>query len=396
MQDRSFPPTLIEMKKLAAESSRFRTDEIPPRQRDKNYLSQMFHDLEKYFKSIGEVDIEPELHIDNIERNWEKLMGAYQDRDRHILEELKRLEKLQRLAEKVHREIKQTDSHMDTIERTIENESRRIERLHPLEAKKIADQLDQELAIAENSIQSLITDVNTLRNGRYPQAAELDKRVKNLHERWVHLRRLLHSKIVGPLANLSFPVEKRTVTKHIHTVQETRNVDTNPHFRSLQEYIEWCKNKLKQLKKADYGTDLQSVQTERDFHQREHKQIDQFHSKVESCVKARQYFNGEELTLYNQHLGQLQKVYADLLSFSTNRMTDLDTLLDFIQSATKELHWLNEKEEVEVTRDWSDVKLNVHSIEQYYEVFVILIFIYLGNFNNFLFWYMLAKFWIRQ
>jgi dystonin len=130
----------------------------------------------------------------------------------------------------------------------------------------------------------------------------------------------------------------------------------------------------KQLKKADYGNDLQSVQTERNYHQHEHKQIDQFHSKVESCVKARQYFNGEELTLYNQHLGQLQKIYADLLSFSTNRMTDLDTLYDFIQSATTELQWLNEKEEVEVTRDWSDVKLNTSSVEKYYEVSGVVIY----------------------
>lgn len=101
MQDRSFPPTLIEMKKLAAESSRFRTDEVPPRQRDKNYLNQLFQDLGKYFSSVGEVDIEPELHINNIERNWKKLMTAYQERDRHIIEEVKRLERLQRLAEKV-------------------------------------------------------------------------------------------------------------------------------------------------------------------------------------------------------------------------------------------------------------------------------------------------------
>lgn len=46
---------------------------------------------------------------------------------------------------------------------------------------------------------------------------------------------------------MSFPVEERTVTKHIRTVQETRNVDTNPHFRTLQEAIEWCKNKLVSL-----------------------------------------------------------------------------------------------------------------------------------------------------
>lgn len=103
MQDRSLPSTLIELKKLATESNRFRTDEIPPRQRDKNYLSQMYRDLEKYFKSIGEVDVEPELRIESIDRSWQKLMVAYQDRDRYMMEEIKRLEKLQRLAEKVHR-----------------------------------------------------------------------------------------------------------------------------------------------------------------------------------------------------------------------------------------------------------------------------------------------------
>ncbi|XP_056639436.1 microtubule-actin cross-linking factor 1 isoform X38 [Diorhabda sublineata] len=367
MQDHSFPPTLIEMKKLAVESSKFKTDEIPPRQRDKNYCTQLFKELEKYFRSVGEVEVEPELHIDNIERSWQRLMEAYQVRDRRIAEEIKRLEKLQRLAEKVHREIKQTDSNLDTIERAIENESRRIERIHPLEAKKIADQIDQDLSTIEQNIQSLKTDVNTLRNGRYPQASDLDKRVNKLHERWVNMRHLLHNKIVGPLANLSFPVEERTVTKHIRTVQETRNVDTNPHFRTLQEHIEWCKNKLKQLKKADYGTDLASIQTERDIHQREHKQIDQFHSKVETCLMARQYFQGEELVLYNQLLGQLQKTYAELLSFSTNRMTDLESLLDFIQSATNELSWLNEKEEIEVTRDWSDTKLDVRGVEKYFE-----------------------------
>jgi hypothetical protein len=46
----------------------------------------------------------------------------------------------------------------------------------------------------------------------------------------------------------------------------------------------------------------------------------------------------------------------------------LETLQDFLQSATNELIWLNEKEEVEVSRDWSDKNLNIPAIEQYYEV----------------------------
>lgn len=131
------------------------------------------------------------------------------------------------------------------------------------------------------------------------------------------------------------------------------------------------------MQEADYGTDLPSIKTERDIHQREHKQIEQFHGKVDVCIKAKQYFSGEELSLYQQHLSQLQKVYTELLTFSTNRMTDLDSLLDFIQSATNELHWLNEKEEKEVSRDWSDTNLNVQGVEKYYEVSLQVILLWL-------------------
>lgn len=70
-------------------------------------------------------------------------------------------------------------------------------------------------------------------------------RVEKLHQRWVNLRSLLHSKVLTPLATLSFPiVEERTVTKQTRTILETRLVDTNTHFRSLQECIDWCNNKL--------------------------------------------------------------------------------------------------------------------------------------------------------
>ncbi|GBM10355.1 Dystonin, partial [Araneus ventricosus] len=50
---------------------------------------------------------------------------------------------------------------------------------------------------------------------------------------------------------------------------------------------------------------------------------------------------------------------------STKRVSDLDTLLDFIQSATSELIWMNEKEEIEVSRDWSSKTLNISEIEEY-------------------------------
>jgi len=147
----------------------------------------------------------------------------------------------------VHREIKQVDSRLDELETRVEEEAIRLERLHPLDSKRIVDLLDHEIRQVEDNIQSLFGDVQTLRDGRHAQAPELLKRVQKLHQRWVDLMSLLQQKLITPLASQSFPVEERTVRREKVTVVETRLVDTNPHFRHLQECTEWCKSKLVSL-----------------------------------------------------------------------------------------------------------------------------------------------------
>lgn len=79
-------------------------------------------------------------------------------------------------------------------------------------------------------------------------------------------------------------------------------------------------------------------------------------------------FLGDELRLYQQRLNLLQKLYAELLNTSTKRLSDLDSLQNFLVEASSELQWLNEKELVEITRDWTDKHLDLTSVHRYYEV----------------------------
>lgn len=72
--------------------------------------------------------------------------------------------------------MKQTDSRLDSLERRVEEESKRLDRMHPLEAKHNADMLEQDISATEQVIQGLFSDVQTLRDGRYAQASELHKR----------------------------------------------------------------------------------------------------------------------------------------------------------------------------------------------------------------------------
>ncbi|KPJ00721.1 Plectin [Papilio xuthus] len=368
MQDRAFPSTLIEMKKLLSESTRFRNEEVPLRQREKQKLFHQYRDLEKYFECVGECEVEATLRPDALEQAWARLLMAQQERERDLADEIRRLERLQRLAEKLHRDIKQTESGLENVERHIESEIRRVERgVHPAEAKLAAEQIEQELRAMEHAIQEMFHDCHALRDGRYPQATELHRRVQEVHERWVSCRQSFTGRLVARLSSVRLPVQQTTVRRETRTVLETRVHDADPTFQHLHQATKWCKDRLKKLHESEYGSDLPTVQQELDKHQREHKQIDQFHSKVEQCVHNRSNFSGEELNLYNQHLSQLQKLYAELLSTSTKRISDLDALQDFLQSATAELNWLNEKEQVELSRDWADPHINLPAVQHYYE-----------------------------
>lgn len=127
---------------------------------------------------------------------------------------------------------------------------------------------------------------------------------------------------------------------------------------------------MKQLLAADYGSDYPSVRAELERHQQEHRTIDKFHTKVVHCERQQQNFTGDELHLYQQRLSQLQKLYAELLSTSTKRLSDLDALQDFLSAAGAELQWLNDREQVEVGRDWAAKDLDLPAIHRYYEVSV--------------------------
>ncbi|XP_071036383.1 microtubule-actin cross-linking factor 1 isoform X6 [Parasteatoda tepidariorum] len=359
LQDRNFPNTLVEMKSLLADCTRFRVEEVPPRLHEKQRLSHLFREIQKMHVEVSE-----ELRYETLERLWNKVMAAHQERDQAIHDEIARLEKLQRLAEKVHRETKQCDGKMDDIERHIAEEEKRVQRLHPNDVKYNCDQIDAELKHVEDSLKSMSRDVQTLRDGRYHQALELHKRVQQLHERFLTLRMHFQTRLLNVLATRSLKAEEKKVSKPKPLSLE-KLIETNKHFKFLQECIDWVHNKLKYLEEADYGTDLQSVQILLEQHHTEHRLIDQFQKNVDQCSSQKSQFRGEELELYCKLLSKLEKGYSEVLVLSNKRMSDLDTLLDFIQSATNELIWMNEKEEIEINRDWSSKTLNIPEIEDY-------------------------------
>jgi dystonin len=110
LQERSFGTTLIEFKRLSSDLNKFRNEEIPPRHREKQRLFTTYKELERYFESTGEIEIENDLRPDALEKAWNRLLSALGDREHILQSEISKVDNISRLAEKVQREIKSPTS----------------------------------------------------------------------------------------------------------------------------------------------------------------------------------------------------------------------------------------------------------------------------------------------
>ncbi|RWS15093.1 microtubule-actin cross-linking factor 1-like isoform X28, partial [Dinothrombium tinctorium] len=359
--DRSFPNTIQEMKMVQKEHHRFRTEELPPKLHEKQRLAHAYKEAVRIAQSLDSlIHIEHELSSDNVEILWNRMLTAHQERDQAIIEEILRLEKMQRLAEKLLREIKQCDVKLDDIEMKIKEEERRVQRLNPLDAKFNCDQIEADLKIEENRIKDMFVDVQVLREGRYHKATELHNRVQQLHQRWSNIKLDFQTRVLEPLAAKRAEALRKPLT-------EEELIKTKSEFKFIHECIEWVQQKLKHLESLDYGHDLPSVKSRLEQQKIEHRTIDDFQTNVDKCEHRRHQFEREEAEIYSRMLNRLRKSYSELVVMSNKRLSDLETLLEFVQLASEEMKWLNEKEEVEVSRDWSAKNLDLVALESHHQ-----------------------------
>ncbi|XP_037582729.1 uncharacterized protein LOC119466304 isoform X16 [Dermacentor silvarum] len=367
LQSRSFPPTLSEVKQVQTENARFRQEEVPPRLQDKQRLTKLWRDEVHSLVREQRLHVDAELTPDNLEASWQRMLAAHADRERALRDEATRLEKLQRLAEKVHREAKNCDARLDDVERRISDEEPRLGRLHPADAKRVCDQVDRDLRHIEDTLKALFRDVQLLFDGRYHRASELHKLVQKLHQRWSDLRLAYQQRLLAPLSSKQYKLEERKVTKQRQVISESRLVETHEYLKFLQSCLDWVQEKLRQLETVEWGCEVPAVQSTLDRHQADHRLIDQFQKNVDMCISRQGHFEegSEERAQYQKQLAQLERDYSELLVLSNKRLSDLDALLEFAQSAAAELRWLQERQQPEIMRDWSSPTLNLVELEHH-------------------------------
>ncbi|KAI8481242.1 hypothetical protein Bbelb_410450, partial [Branchiostoma belcheri] len=357
MEDRNFPKMPDRLKTQLAELNRLRIEVLPAKAGEKEQLSGLHDYLENISIASRKFEVPEDLSTEKIQHAWDCLNLAIQDREKDLLQEIEKFERLRGVAEKVQKESKRCENILNTAEGKLREVD--SSQLSPADAKQVFAEVEQQLQTCEGCIKEMFTDVQTLREGGYPQADPLQKKVFLLHERWVHLKNSLQTSSQARRFG-EVPAQLRSPTGMSLS-------EVGEEGRLLQECLSWVQNKQSILESGEYGSDLPSVQRLLEEHREQHRVITEFKAKVDQCIANKSKLMGPKYHVYCEQLAKLEEAYPKLMDMSQKRLQYLESLLEFIRLATLELMWLNEREELELAREWDDKPVNITELDQHYE-----------------------------
>ncbi|XP_039176234.1 dystonin isoform X22 [Crotalus tigris] len=168
----------------------------------------------------------------------------------------------------------------------------------------------------------------------------------------------------GALQTLKLTQIRKPLMKSAFIDQNLTEEEVNMKF--VQDLLRWVDEMQVQLDRAEWGSDLPGVESHVENHKNVHKAIEEFESSLKEAKISEIQMTAPLKLSYTEKLHKLESQYAKLLNASRNQERHLDTLHNFVSRATRELIWLNEKEEEEVAHDWSERNTNIARKKEYH------------------------------
>ncbi|GAA6215524.1 envoplakin-like [Lates japonicus] len=187
------------------------------------------------------------------------------------------------------------------------------------------------LAEAEGLLKDLFMDVDKAKKLHHPQSAEIEKDVRNLHDRWVN--------------------DCATYRELYDQVQDLE----------LAKKIGWgplLDEKLKQINAEAYGPNLSDVEKQIAAHNILHQEIEAYNTQLQPSTTTSQ----------EQYAG-LKEKYAKVFESSQRRRSYLASLYEYMQGCSKELVYLSGQQDRILQRDWSDRMVDPPGVRMEYEKF---------------------------
>ncbi|VDK79013.1 unnamed protein product [Litomosoides sigmodontis] len=139
-------------------------------------------------------------------------------------------------------------------------------------------------------------------------------------------------------------------------------------YGRVEDCIQWIRSHLRELSEMEFIEDLERLERMFEKHKVDNHEIQDFRQSVDECIARQAEISAEDTHEYCELLSILESEYQQLRDLSAGRMLDLDTLIAFIRGAQQEIVWINEREDIEVSRNWSDIKqLDLPMLQNYYK-----------------------------
>uniref|UniRef100_A0A2K6TCY0 Plectin n=1 Tax=Saimiri boliviensis boliviensis TaxID=39432 RepID=A0A2K6TCY0_SAIBB len=346
-EERRFPSSFEEIEILWCQFLKFKEMELPAKEADKNRSKGIYQSLEGAVQA-GQLKVPPGYHPLDVEKEWGKLHVAILEREKQLRSEFERLESLQRIVSKLQMEAGLCEEQLNQADALLQSDVRL------LAAGKVpqrAGEVERDLDKADGMIRLLFNDVQTLKDGR----------VYRLHERLVAIRTEYNLRLKAGVAAPAAQVTQVTLQSG-----QRRPEPEDSTLRYLQDLLAWVEENQHRVDTAEWGVDLPSVEAQLGSHRGLHQSIEEFRAKIERARSDEGQLSPATRGAYRDCLGRLDLQYAKLLNSSKGRLRSLESLHSFVAAATKELMWLNEKEEEEVGFDWSDRNTNMTAKKESY------------------------------
>ncbi|XP_026080602.1 plectin isoform X19 [Carassius auratus] len=356
-EERKFPSSYEEIEVLWRQFLKFKESELPAKETDKNRTKLIYKSFEGAVQA-GQIKVPPSYHPIDVEKEWGRLHIAILEREKQLRSEFERLERLQRIVSKVQMESGLCEEQLNQVETLLQTDIRLLSAGKPIQH---ASDIETDLNKAENMIRYLFNDVQLLKDGRHLQAEQMYRRVYRLHERLVNLRSEFNLRLKSGVTVSQIPM---TQISHVQTLQQSpqrlRPELDEVTLKYIQDLLSWVEDNQRRIDGAEWGEDLPSVESQLGSQRGLHQSIEEFKCKIDRArADENQLTQSVSKEAYREYLGKLDLQYAKLLNASKSRLRRLDQLHAFVVAATKELMWLNEKEEEEVNYDWSDRNSNM-------------------------------------
>uniref|UniRef100_A0A1A8E5J5 Microtubule-actin crosslinking factor 1 n=2 Tax=Nothobranchius kadleci TaxID=1051664 RepID=A0A1A8E5J5_NOTKA len=388
MADKNFPQNPVELKSLYNEYVHFKETEIPSKETEKTHLEHLYKLLEVWME-FGRIKLPQGLHPNDLEEEWGKLILEMLEREKALRPAVERLDLLLQRANKIQNTAVDCEEKLTLARNTLQADMSRAESGEPVQCET---ELVLYLQDCESLIGQLEDELKVLRDEKYYQVDQLAFRASCLQEELVSLRLQCFSvyrkghfaQVLGStgsdrsslrtsaglslgqtlLGAVAAGLLRRPVARS-QLVAVSSSEDEGS-LRFIYELLGWVEETQELLEGAEWGADLSSVESNLQEHNNVHSAVEGLMSGLQEARSYEAKVSPNFKASYSETLAKLEHQYLKLLEHSSWRLRSLESLQTFVSRCTEELIWLNEREEEEISFDWSDSNSNMNAKKEAY------------------------------